>query len=260
MPGEYSALSSVISVAHQGNRKQKGDGRVGLFGKSQLPVTSYGYQPPQGATAKGWKCTNIQTCGNGGNVPPRRWPLRCPRCGQPCDPIFDEPWAHPARGMELNWQLRNDPVLGGQIAQQQLMAWNLKDALLRRDARAATAARAVLRDYVSVKQREGGHWDSLSTMWQAIRHALDAGDLDGAADDLCFWLSVSTGKNAENDNEIRTNARTVISSAGDFLNARGGPAHPRAAEIRQGCLRIAEDSFKELNLPQQAVIMRMTRA
>jgi hypothetical protein len=231
-----------------------------LFGQKQLPVTSYGYQPPSGATARGWKCTNIQTCGNGGNVPPRRWPMRCPRCGQPCDPVFDEPWAHEARGTELYWQLSNDPIRGGRFAQEGLMAWNLKDALLRRDARAATAARVMLRDYVAGKQDEGSNWDPLSTMWQAIRHALDAGDLDGAADDLCFWLSVSTGKNAENDTQVRGNARTVISTAGDFFDARGGATHPRAREIREGCLRVAGDSFKELNPPQQAVIMRMTRA
>jgi hypothetical protein len=233
---------------------------MSLFGQKQLPVTSYGYQPPPGATAKGWKCTNIQTCGNGGNVPPRRWPVRCPRCGQPCDPVFDEPWAHQALGTELNWQLRNDPIRGGQNAQERLMAWNLKDALLRCDARTAADARAVLHDYVARKQREGSHWNSLSTMWQAIRHALDADDLDGAADDLCFWLSVSTGKNADNDNKVRTNARTVISTAGDFFDAPGGATHPRAVEIRQGCLRIAEDSYQELNPPQQAVIMQMTRA
>jgi hypothetical protein len=233
---------------------------MGWFGKPQLPVTSYGYRSPQGATAEGWKCTNIQTCGNGGHVPPRRWPARCPRCGQPCDPVFDEPWAHEARGAELNWQLRSDDPVRSRAAQEQLMAWNLKDALLRRDARAIVGARVELHDYVTTKQREGSQWSPLLTTWQAIRHALDAGDLDGAADDLCFWLSVSTGKNAESDFQICLNARSVIGTVGDFFDARGGPAHPRAPEIRQGCLRIAEDSYKELNPPQQAVVTRMTRA
>lgn len=77
---------------------------MGLFSRRPMPLprTSYGYVPPPEATASGWKCTDEDECGTGGQEIPRRWPYRCPNCGAETDPEFNEPWAHQARGAWLS--------------------------------------------------------------------------------------------------------------------------------------------------------------
>jgi hypothetical protein len=232
---------------------------MALFGPRPLPLTSYGYQPPRGATAKGWSCTNREDCGTSDFVPPQRWPVRCPQCGWPCDPMFNEPWEHDARGVELNWSIRNERSEYSRLyASEQLLAWQVKDALLRRDAGGAATARDAMRDYVDRQVRAGAHWTSGFTLSPAVRAELEADDLDGAADDLCFWLERATGEGAEEHNDIRTNARTVISAGAQFLAAPGGAAHPRAPEIRKGCLRVAEGCYNDLSAGLQDAITQMT--
>ena len=234
---------------------------MGLFGPKQLPLTSYGYQPPRGATAAGWRCTNREGCGAADFLPPSRWPAHCPQCGWPCDPTFNEPWAQDALGIELTWQVSNDLSEYGRLyAHERLLAWNLTEALRQRNPAAASAARAALHDYVASRVRDGKHWSPGFTLFTSVSAELEAAHLDAAAEDLCFWLSVSTGKDADNDNDVRTNARTVIQASAAFLAAPGGASHPRAPEIREGCLRIAEGSYRELTRDQQDAITHMARA
>jgi hypothetical protein len=162
--------------------------------------------------------------------------------------------------VELNWQVRNDPSEGARvIARERIMVWQLTDALQRRDASAASAARGTLRAYVSAQERAGSPWDPGFTFVSAVREGLDAGDLDGAADDLCFWLSVSTGEGAADDYRVQINAKSVISTGAKFLAAPGGTTHPRAPEIRNGCLRVAEGAYAELSRDLQDAITRMAR-
>jgi hypothetical protein len=231
---------------------------MALFGVKPLPPTSYGYQPPRGATTKGWRCVN-EECGVSELGRVARWPFRCLQCGWAADPTFDPPWEHEALGVELAWQVGHDASdAGRRLAGERLLAWRLKDALLLRgDARAAADARAELRSYVSRQVRQGGWWSPGFTLLPAVQDGLDAGDLDGAAEDLCFWLDLSTGEGAADDNEIRTNARSVISSGAVFLDAPGAAAHPRARDVRVGCLRVAEGVFTELTAAQQNAITRM---
>lgn len=231
-----------------------------LFGSRTLPTTSYGYQAPHGATPKGWECTNRDDCGAGDQVPPRRWPFRCPQCGSPCDPVFDEPWAHEAEGAELTWEIANHPGSRAEAARTRLMNWQFKDALLHDDPAGAAAARAAIRRYVDDQHRKDIRWNPVWVLFSPVWDALAAGDIDGAADDLCYWLSISTGEGAEDNGNVRHNARTVIDMAAKFLAAPGGTNHPRAPEIRRGCLRIAEAAFQVLNAQQQAAITQMARA
>jgi hypothetical protein len=234
---------------------------VALFGPRPLPLTSYGYQPPREATARGWTCTNRENCGTGGDIVPSRWPIRCPQCGWPCDPLFNPPWQHEALGVELGWQASHDPSeYGRRFAAERLLAWRLEEALRQRDAAAMAAARGRLRDYVGGQVRAGAYWSPGFTLAAAVTAGLAARDLDGAADDLCFWLGLATGEGAETDHAVSTNAKTVISAVTSFLAAPGGDTHPRAAEIRAGCLRVAAGCYSELGRPQQDAITRMAAA
>lgn len=230
-----------------------------LFGSKPLPVTSYGYQPPHRATAHGWTCSNYG-CGQAQHEPVRRWPVRCPSCGTPADPLLDQPWAHEAEGIELSWAVSHHPERGGGFAQERLLGWKLKDALLGGDVPAAQAARAAIHSHAAQRAREDRWWSPSYLFNSPVKDALAAGDIDGAADDLCVWLGLSTGDNAEEDNRNRTNARTVIDAAEKFFASAGGRSHPRAQEIRQACLRVAEGAFPVLNRELQAAITRMARA
>lgn len=234
---------------------------MALFGPKPLPLTSYGYTPPRGATAKGWRCTNRQDCGTGDDVPPTRWPVRCPQCGWPCDPTFDEPWAHEAKGVELNWQIRNDSdEYGRKFAAEQLLSWRLKDALLRRDAAEASTARSALHDYVRQQVSQGGYFNPGFTLFDAVWAGIGAEDLDGAADDLCFWANLPTREDSASDSEIRSNASQLISLTSRFFAVPGAAAHPRAAQIRQGCLRVAASCYSDLGRNIQGQVDELSRA
>lgn len=198
--------------------------------------TSYGYQPPPGATARGWRCAN-EECG----ATVRRWPRRCRRCGWPADPEFDEPWAHEALGVELSWQIRCSPKTSTGIPQERLIEWRLKDAMLRRDWPSVAVARAAMHHYIRARQAEDTWWSPGFLLGLAVFDAIELGDLNGAAGDLCCWLAVfDPGPDRDRDSGgSLANAESVMNAGVAFLAAPGGEDHPRAAEIRKGCLRLA---------------------
>ena len=200
-----------------------------------LPRTSYGYQPPRQATAHGWRCAN-HNCG----AAVRRWRRRCRLCGWPMDPEFDEPWAHEALGVELRWRVRRFPKGGTGISEERLVEWQLKDALLRQNGPATAAAREAMHAYIRSRQGEDSWWNPGSLLGLAVFDAIDLGDLDGAADDLCFWLEVFVDDSTADDSPSSlANAKSVMNAGVAFLAVPGGEEHPRAAEIRKGCLRVA---------------------
>lgn len=198
------------------------------------PRTSYGYQAPPEATIRGWRCANYE-CG----AAVRRWPRRCRLCGWPANPDFDEPWAHEALGAELSWRVRHFPDAKAVIPRERLIEWRLKDALLHRDLPSAAAARAAMHRYISSRQAAGGRWDPGFLLGLAVFDAVELGDLDGAAGDLCHWLSQYAGGCPQAGRAALANAESVMNAGLAFLAAPGGEDHPRAAEIRKGCLRVA---------------------
>lgn len=228
-----------------------------FFKLRSLPATSYGYQPPPRATARGWKCTDFD-CGVSEHEPVRRWPKECPQCGAATDPLCDPPWEHEAEGVELQWLIRNHPERGGGFYQDQWQIWQFKDALLRGDRTAAGEARASARAHAVERMQNDAWWGPGRIFFTLVWHELEV-DLDWAADDLVFWLGVSSTEDVENNNTNRTNSREVIDIASRFL-AAGGRSHARTPEIRAACLKIAEDAFQILNREQQDTVAQLARA
>jgi hypothetical protein len=231
---------------------------MGLFGPKPLPPTSYGYRPPPEATAHGWTCTNWD-CGRSEHEPVRRWPKACTACGGPADPLFDQPWEHDAEGVELQWLLAEHPERGGGFYQDRWEIWQFKDAVRRADSAWVAQARARARTY-AVGRRADKWWGPGSVFFHLVWVGLEVGDLDGAADDLTYWLSISNSEDVENDNTNRTNCRQVIEMAGRLLAAPGGASHPRAPEVRQCCLKLAEGAFPILTRDQQNAVLQMARS
>lgn len=227
---------------------------MGLFGPKPLPTTSYGYQPPTSATVHGWVCSNWG-CGRSEHEPVRRWPKVCTECGSQADPLFDQPWEHDATGAEYQHKIRT----GRQGYDLLWLGWQLKDALLHCDAPRVAAVRAESKAFAA-SRLEYGVWGGAGYLFHSfVWDSLEAGDLNGAADDLAYWVSISTAKNAETDNTNRTNCRQVIDMASRFLNAPGGSAHPLAGHIRQGCLKLAEGAWPILNPQLQGAVTQMAR-
>lgn len=232
---------------------------MGLFGPKPIPATSYGYAPPSGATAHGWTCTG-EDCGVSEHEPVKRWPKACPRCGSPTDPLFDPPWDHDAEGVELQWVMRNQPEKGGGFYQDNWEIWQFKDAILRGDRAAVAQARTRARAYAQNKIATQDWWRAGSVYFQFVWYGLEAGDLDGAADDLVYWLSVSPTDDVESNNSNRTNARQVIDRTAAFFQARGGATHPRAPEIKQSVLNVAQGAYPVLNRDLQDAVARIARS
>lgn len=122
---------------------------------------------------------------------------------------------------------------------ERLIEWRLKDALRRHDWPSAVVARAAMHDYIRSRQAEDRWWDPAFLLSLAVFDAIELGDLDGAADDLCCWLEVFTGDRPGESHSSLADAKSVMNAAVAFLAAPGGEDHPRAAEIRKGCLRVA---------------------
>src|ERR1700733_8963969 len=129
---------------------------MALFGRRQIPMTSYGYQPPSGAVAWGWHCIS-DGCGFAGEDAPRRWPHPCSRCGGPTDPALAEPWKHEARGVEIRFLLA-DGVEDGGFTEYNLPVWDFKEALRTGDGVGAKNARMTFREIDASNRAEGWGW------------------------------------------------------------------------------------------------------
>lgn len=207
---------------------------MALWRRRSRPLTTYGYQPPPEATVRGWRCAS-RDCA----APAGHWPRRCRRCGGPADPEFDEPWAHDALGAELGWLAGGRPGRAAAVARDQLIAWRVRDAVVRRDYPAATEARRAMRDHAERRRSADSRWGPGPMLGFAVSGALGLGDLDGAAGDLCLWLGLSAGEEAAGAPCPVGNATSVLHAAVTFLARPGGAVHPLADEIRRECLRIA---------------------
>jgi hypothetical protein len=189
---------------------------MAFFKAKQIPQTSYGYQAPPGATAHGWFCTN-RDCSHSEHEPVKRWPFPCQECGSPTDPLFDEPWAHEARGIELQYILTNFPDRDGGYSAMAWPTWQYKEVMRHNKLEAAHQARLDARALEQVRSADSW-WNPGSLYFPLLWEELEAEDIDGAADDLTHWLSITKTDDVENDNTNRTNSRQVIDMTLRFFN------------------------------------------
>ncbi len=227
---------------------------MGLFG-IRLPGTSYGYVPPARATACGWEC--IQ-CSQSEQELVRRWPKACSQCGAPADPRFNYPWGHHAEGVKLQWLLRRDPEHMGGHSADRWQIWQFLDACLRGDSAGITRSRSGIRAYAAQRQRASPWWYPGHVFCEVVMLAIDVGDLDGAAEDLIDWIKTSSTGKIEAGNSSRANCHQVILAAGHFHEAPRSLGHPRAPQIRRGCLTIVEQVHAVVSPEYRALLARMT--
>jgi hypothetical protein len=218
-----------------------------LFGKSlaygPLSATSYGYVPPPEATAHGWSCSG-DDCRTGEWEPVPRWPMACPRCGAPADPVFDEPWAHEATGPRLRHEIARggDPFLVS-VSQAQLAAWQYKDAMLRDDRAAALAAlhvaagaaRAQAENY---PDRSGPS----SVLVPVVDTALKYGELETAAQALEFWRGLQVTEDIGGSSTHRSSCMNLLSKLADFLADPRTAKHPAVPRFRGYIVELASAS------------------
>jgi hypothetical protein len=229
-----------------------------LFKSQQIPRTSYGYQPPPGSTAHGWACT-VYECGRSDHQVVKRWPFACVGCGGPTDPLFNEPWAHEARGVELQYILTHYPDRDGGFSEKQWPIWQYTDATLHNDSEGAARARASARS-LDAKLSQDSWWIPGDLYYQLVWAELAANHIDGAAEDLVHWLSLSVPDDVENNNSNRTNCRQVVDMVIRFFANPGTEEHPLAPQIRTACLDIGAAAFPVLNNELQAGINRLARS
>jgi hypothetical protein len=214
---------------------------VRLFAATRaLPRTSYGYQPPDGATARGWDCP-ADGCRTGGGPAPRRWPHRCPECGSSTDPRLDEPWAHEARGPWLRHELRRCPPGARPVWRDALHGWLVRDALRCGDLDGARgAAGEVLRE---LRGRQPGGDGRL--LFPIVTEFLAHDQLDPAADLLIGWVGRAEVRDVEDDDATRTDCRELLAGLLTFLEHPAARHHP-ATERLVGDARALRDAVRQV--------------
>jgi len=129
--------------------------------------------------------------------------------------LLDEPWARDARGVELQYLLARDAD-GREFNEVQWAIWSYKDAVTRADEDAAERARAELRALDGVRSHDS--WlNPEDQYFQLVWSELEFRNIDHAADDLVYWLSVSSADDVENNKSNRTNCRQVIFHGNSIL-------------------------------------------
>lgn len=197
-----------------------------LFGPKSLPDTSYGYSPPSGATAHGWRYA-YPDCRLAEHEAVRRSPKRCSTCNPIANPHFDEPWDHEARGVELRHRLGQEP---SRYFEEEWMVWQHREALRSGDTMRASLMLVETRAYAERKFREGRWWRPKDIFHCLVWSSLEAGHLEGAANGLVHWWDLSDSDSLETDHASRMNIRTLVDGTMDLMEA-GGSSHPLSAEV-----------------------------
>lgn len=150
------------------------------------------------------------------------------------DPVFDEPWAHDARGYELRSLVASPSNRSEyQVVVVELCAWQYKDALRKGDHTAAAEARVSLHRTAARLREENGDWHVSSGYWQIVHAAMKHGDLDTAAEELLVHHRLVEGieKPDLEENRPRTDARQFVSACLMFLRDGRSIGHPREDDV-----------------------------
>jgi hypothetical protein len=195
------------------------------------PPTSYGYLAPPEARVRGWEC-NHEGCGNGVRRPPRSWPYPCPRCGQPADATFEEPWAHDARGYQIRHELTGPVEHRREMAELEQYPWAFKDACRRDDRAAADAAWQACRAAGRARWPDtGGLWATSWPMYEVVRLAAEFDDIERAAGALLECYPCLDTRDLDNDQQSRMAVHTFVLLCIDVLEREASIDHPREAEV-----------------------------
>ncbi len=223
----------------------------------RLPTTTYGYTPPTGARANGWRCFN-DGCHAGGQPAPRRWPAPCPECGGAIDPTFEEPWQHDAEGLRLAHQYQTSAqATDREYAGAYLYSWQYKDAVLRQDMPRLTAVKKefglLLGELPHRANRQAFQVALTNTAWDAAAVA----DLDFAADLLQAWHPSIHTDDVEENNQTRTEARSFIGACIRYLEHPESIGHAREQDVFAVMYDVKERVWEIINTDQKDAIDRV---
>lgn len=222
-----------------------------------LPTTSYGYEPLADAVASGWKCPSCAKASEPHEGPPRKWPAPCPDCGTPVDPWFrGTSWEHAAWGAELRHKLEADPkdTAGGGFHRVEWANWRFREGLRAGDSAMIQSARADIRAIV-----DADRWRAATAYFMLVGDAQAAKEFGIAADELVYWLGISTADGVETDSAARHNFCNAIDSTARFLESSGGASHPRAPEIERLFVDLSAGAFPVLTRDLQDRVVRLSR-
>lgn len=211
---------------------------MALFGggNKRLPATTYGYQPPAGATASGAVCSN-PNCTAVTEPGPKKWPFNCPQCGAVADPNFDQPWYEDARGFELERRIRTQGDEYG-VYTYFLYDWKFGQAFRYGNA----DPRAVLNEALQWRQQWNAAHESQKEdprkdmVWRAINY-----DQWQLADEMLAGLLQNldyenkdfreVDESGNRGNQLRTTYLTLVSALLYTLDSPNGRSLPHAREF-----------------------------
>jgi hypothetical protein len=159
-----------------------------------LPPTAYGYQPPAGALATGWHCTD-DGCGSRRHYdqPQSTVPARCPTCLQPASPLLAWPWQHYAERVRLDRLAAqasseaNRPF--GSLVHLDSLVWTYTDLLLQGRNNEARKALGVLDKELRARSKKSPEFIEAPHRFLAVLSAINAGHAASAGPILRQWLS-----------------------------------------------------------------------
>ncbi|WP_448619529.1 hypothetical protein [Geodermatophilus sp. URMC 65] len=153
---------------------------------------------------------------------------------------MDEPWAHDAEPLRLQWEMARARPGAREFHQSQLLIWHYKDALRRGDSQAAARAQQAVRAFVEQQSAASRYFIPGNVHLLVVWQALDHDRLDDAAGELTYWLTHIRTDDVEDDNAQRTNARQLLSCQLRFLKHPASGQHPSTPAIKSAARRLAD--------------------
>jgi len=135
--------------------------------------------------------------------------------------------------------------------------WYYKDALLRRDLASAYAARRGLRSTTARIVQADPYFVPRTGYFLVVWHAIESGDLDGAADELLAWHPTVVTHDVDRNNATRTTARQFTDSCVQFLEDTNGSRHPAGRQVYAAMLNVAGQIRGVLTSRNQQAIARV---
>ncbi|UWP83190.1 CHAT domain-containing protein [Dactylosporangium fulvum] len=146
--------------------------------------------------------------------------------------MFEEPWAHDARGHRLRHDLRSADPYQRTRAEIELPVWAYREARLRGDDPGADAAWQVFRQTRQQQRDRADDWWAAQATHELVSTAAAFDDIDRAVREVLEWHPRLDTRDLENDNTGRTDVRTFVSACTQVLSSPASAAHPQRAVVR----------------------------